>query len=83
MVLVFFKPGSETTDLALAIADALHQKYGSRVSVVPLAVWADVSAGVKDRDRRKLTVPIYDGAQAETAYGVESVPRFAVIDAAG
>ena len=82
-VLVFFKPGSDTTDLALAVADALRQKYGERVSVVPLAVWANVAAGEKDRDRRKLTVPIFDGAQAETAYGVESVPRFAVIDAAG
>lgn len=82
-LLVFFKPGSETTDLALAVADALQQKYGTRVSIVPLAVWANVDAGVKDRDRRKLSVAIYDGTQAETAYGVESVPRFAVIDGAG
>ena len=28
-------------------------------------------------------MPVHDGAQAETAYGVESVPRFVVIDAAG
>lgn len=82
-VLVFFKPGSDTTDLALAVADALHTKYGSRAAVVPLAVWADVGAGIKDRDRLKLTVPIYDGTQADTAYGVESVPRFVVIDARG
>ncbi len=82
-VLVFFKPGSETADLALAVADALHQKYGSRAAVVPLVVWGDVSAAAKDRDRRQWTVPIFDGARAETAYGVESVPRFAVIDSAG
>ncbi|MFM8273917.1 MAG: TlpA family protein disulfide reductase [Gemmata sp.] len=83
VLLVFFKPGSETTDLALAIADALREKYGAQVSVAPLAVWADVSLGVKDRDRCKLTVPVYDGAQAEAAYGVGSVPRFALIDGAG
>jgi hypothetical protein len=83
VVLVFFKPGSETADLALAIANALHQKYGARAAIVPLAVWGDVAAGRKDRDRRKLTVPVFDGAQAETAYGVESVPRFVVIDGAG
>ncbi len=77
-VLVFFKPGSETTDLALTVADALHEKYGSRAAVVPLAVWADVS-----KLPRKPTVPLYDGAQAETAYGVESVPRFVVVDGAG
>jgi hypothetical protein len=83
VVLVFFKPGSETTDLALAVADALHTKYGTRAAIVPLAVWGDATAAVRDRDRRKLTVPIYDGTQADTAYGVESVPRFVVIDAAG
>jgi len=83
VVLVFFKPGSETTDLALAVADALNQKHGTRAAIVPLAVWGDAAAGVKDRDRRKLTVPIYDGAQAETAYGIQSVPRFAVVDGTG
>ncbi|QJW96590.1 hypothetical protein FTUN_4147 [Frigoriglobus tundricola] len=83
VVLVFFKPGSETTDLTLAVADALHQKYGTRSDVVPLAVWGDAAAGVKDRDRRKLTVPIYDGTQAETAFGVDSVPRFVVLDGGG
>ncbi len=83
VVLVFFKPGSETTDLALAIADALHAKHGTRAAIVPLAIWGDTAAGIKDRDRRKLTVPIYDGAQAETAFGVESVPRFVVIDGGG
>lgn len=82
-VLVFFKPGGETTDLALAVADALHQKHGTRAAIVPLAIWGDTAAGLKDRDRRKLTVPIYDGAQAETAFGVESVPRFVVIDGGG
>ena len=83
VVLVFFRPGSETTDLSLAIADALHTKYGTRATVVPLAVWGDVAAGLKDRDRRKFKVPVYDGAQAATEYGVESVPRFVVIDGRG
>jgi hypothetical protein len=82
-VLVFFQPGAETADLALAVADALHAKYGTRAAIVPLAVWGDATAGVRDRDRRKLSVPIYDGTRAEAAYGVESVPRFAVLDARG
>ncbi len=86
-VLVFFQPGGELTDLALAIADALHAKYGARAAVVPLAVWdggpAGGAAGGKGRDRRKAGVRVYDGTRAEAAYGVESVPRFAVIDAGG
>jgi hypothetical protein len=82
-VLVFFKPGSDTTDLALGVANLLNQKYGSRAAVIPLAVWGTRAAGEKERDQRKLTVPIYDGTQADTAYGIESVPRFVVIDASG
>jgi hypothetical protein len=83
VALVFFKPGSETTPLALAIADALHTRYGTRAAVVPLAVWGDVTSGILDRDRRKLTVPIHDGTQAAEAFGIGSVPRFAVIDPGG
>jgi hypothetical protein len=82
-VLVFFKPGSDTTPLALAAADALHRRYGGRAAVVPLAVWGTPGAGEGAHDRLKLAVPVYDGTQAETAYGIESVPRFVVIDGAG
>lgn len=83
VVLVFFKPGSETADLSLAVANALAIRYSRRVVVVPLAVYGDPTAGVRDRDRLKLTVPVYDGSAARTAYGVETFPRFLVIDASG
>ncbi len=82
-LLIFFKPGSDTTPLTLTIANALRQRFASRASVVPLAVWGTPAAGAKERDRLKLTVPIYDGTQAETAYGIESVPRFVLVDATG
>lgn len=83
VVLVFLKPGGETTDLSLAVADALEKRYAGKVAVVPLVVFGEVAAAVKARDRLKLTVRLNDGATAATAYGVETVPRFAVIDAAG
>jgi hypothetical protein len=83
VVLVFFMPGKETTDLSLAVADALQERYAGRLAVVPLAVFASREAGIRDRDRLKLTVPIHDGAAAGVAYGVETFPRFVVIDPAG
>ncbi|HEY1187102.1 MAG TPA: hypothetical protein VGE74_05560, partial [Gemmata sp.] len=83
VLLVFFKPGSETTARALAIADALHERCGTKAAVVPLAVWAGPGAGAKVREQLKLSVPVYDGTQAGAAYGVESVPRFALLDGAG
>ena len=76
VVLVFFKPGSETTDLvARRRRRAARRGTATRAAVVPLVVFARVAAGVKDRDRLKLTVPVYDGARPETAYGVEIVAR--------
>ncbi|MDB5309603.1 MAG: hypothetical protein JWO38_3805 [Gemmataceae bacterium] len=83
VVLVFFMPGRETTDLSLAVADALQKRYGPQLTVVPLAVFGDPAAGVKDRNRLKLSVPVYDGAAAAPAYGVETFPRFVVIDGTG
>ena len=83
VVLVFFMPGQETTDLSLTVADALQKKFGSRVVVVPLAVFASLDAGIQDRDRLKLAVPVYDGSAAVATYGVDSFPRFYAIDGNG
>ncbi len=82
VVLVFFKPDSETTDLALAIADALQKRYGEDAPVIALSL-GDVATALKDRNRLKLTVPIHEGLAAAAAYGVETVPRFALIDPDG
>jgi hypothetical protein len=83
VVLVFFRPGGETTDLSLAVADALDRRYAGKVVVTALCVFADSSAGVKDRDRLKFTIPVYDGSAAASSYGVETAPRFALIDTDG
>jgi len=83
VVLVFFKPAGETTDLSLAIAEALQKRYGGKVAVAPLVAFGDAAAGARDRDRLKFAVAVYDGTKAAADYGVETVPRFLVIDAAG
>jgi hypothetical protein len=83
VVLVFFRPAGETTDLSLAIANAVEKRYAGKVLVVPLAVFGDVSTGVKDCDRLKFTLPVFDGSGTANGYGVETVPRFAIIDTAG
>jgi hypothetical protein len=83
VVLVFFRPGGETTDLSLAIADALAKRYEGKVVVAPLVVFGTTAAGVKDRDRLKFTVPVYDGSAAVAAYGVETAPRFAIVGTDG
>jgi len=83
VVLVFFKPSGETADRALAIADALEKRYAGKATVVALAVFGEVAAGVKDRDRLKFTVAVHDGAAAVPVYGIDTAPRFALIDDTG
>lgn len=83
VVLVFFMPGKETAEPALKIADAVQTKYGSKISVLSLAVFAPVEAGIRERDRLKVNVPVYDGTPAEAAYGIETFPRFFAIDSGG
>ena len=83
VVLVFFKPGGETTAPALSVADALAKRYAGRVVVVPLVAFGDIVEAERERDRLKLAVPLFAGASGAILYGVETVPRFAVIDAAG
>jgi len=83
VVLVFFMPNQETSDRALQIADAIGKKYGSRVAVAPLAVFGSRDSGIENRDRLKLSLPIYDGSSAGTLFGVDSFPRFHAIDGSG
>jgi hypothetical protein len=83
VALVFLKAGGETTDLALAVADALARRYSGRVAVVPLVVGDGVAAARSACERLNLALLLHDGSRIAAAYGVESVPRFAIIDAAG
>lgn len=83
VVLVFFRPASETADLSLAIADALANRYGSGVTVRALAVFEDAVKGANDARRLGLAIPVHDGSTAASEFGIESIPRFAVINAEG
>ncbi len=82
-VLVFYRPQSRTGPATLAVAEALHAAYPARVTVAALAV--SDSADVADRQRQslRLTLPIADGNPVRTLYGIDTYPKFFVIDAAG
>jgi hypothetical protein len=82
-VLVFFMPGQETAELSLCVADALAKRYPGRVAVAPLAVFAAPALAAKDLERRKLTVTVHDGSSAVDLYGIDTFPRFVVVDGDG
>jgi hypothetical protein len=82
-VLVFYRPGSKTSAGSLAVAEALHERYGEELSVVALAVSAGADAANRQREAMKLTVPIADGSGPRVAYAVDTYPVFFVVDPAG
>ncbi len=82
-VVVFFKPGSETSEETLTVCEALFRKYGDKVSVIPLSLGGDLIAASKQKAGLKYTVPVYDGADVREKYAVRSYPQFFVIDGEG
>jgi hypothetical protein len=81
-VAIVYKPRSETSAGALAVADALARRFPT-VRVVPLAVFADREAAAGQRAELKLTLPVYEGSAAVGPFGIDTFPRFLLIDADG
>lgn len=82
LVAIFYKPLSETSAGTLVVADALAKRF-PEVRILPLAVFADTSIATAQRTKLALTVPVYDGTPAVTPFGVDTFPRFLLIDAGG
>jgi hypothetical protein len=82
VMLVFFMPGQETAEPALKVAVKLHDQFAGKATVAAFTVFAPHEASVR-LTNNKLRVPVYDGTVAEGPYGIETFPRFFVIDAQG
>jgi len=82
-VAIFFKPGSATSQDTLLFAEALHQHFGDKVSVVPLAIGSNAAAASKQREELKLKVPIYDGFDIRDEYRVTTFPQFFLLESTG
>jgi len=82
-VVVFFKPGSETSEETLTVCEALFRKYGGKASVIPLSLGNDLAAASKQKADLKYTVPVFDGSEVREKYAVKSYPQFFVIDGEG
>jgi hypothetical protein len=82
-VVVFFKPGSETSEETLTVCEALHLTFADKVTVLPLALGGDLISASKQRAGLKYTVPVFDGTQAKEKYAVKSYPQFFVVNGTG
>ncbi len=82
-VVVFFRPGSETSEDTLTVCEALFRNYGEKANVIPLALGGDLLAASKQKAALKYSVPVFDGADVREKYAVRSYPHFFVIDGEG
>lgn len=82
-VVVFFKPGSETSEETLTVCEALFRRFGGKVGVIPLALGGNLAAASKQKADLKYTVPVFDGGEVREKYAVKSYPQFFVVDGEG
>lgn len=83
VVLIFYKPGTPLGAAALIIAEALHRRYSGKAVVLPLIVTTDAETAYAEWQQRKLSVPLFAGAFLRERYGIDSYPRFFLVDANG
>lgn len=82
-VVVFYKPGSKTSEETLTVCEALFRKFGDKVAVIPLSLGGDLVAASKQRAALKYSVPVFDGAEVRDKYAVRSYPQFFLVDGEG
>ena len=82
-VVVFFKPGSSTSRPTLLVTEALHKHFSERANVLAVSVSGSPDLAASQRTEMRLSVPVCDGVGVRERYGIDSYPRFFVVDRAG
>lgn len=83
VLLVFFKPEVDLSAATLYLTESLHKRYAGKADVVAVAVGAGPAAAKRQADDIHLTVPVLDGTGVRDRYGIDTFPRFFVVDPAG
>ncbi len=73
----------ETTELTLAIANALQKLFAKRVTVHVFVGFGDRTHAHAICQRRGWTVPLHDGREVVAALAAETLPRFLIVDRRG
>ena len=83
VVLIFYKPQSQTTKGALELADALTAHFANKVVVLPLACENKGDTATSQRKTWGVKSTLFDGDDVKKTYGIEAYPRFILIDPSG
>lgn len=83
IVLLFYKPHTETGAQVLRFVQALSEKHQSKVTVVGMAVSDNTEFVRKQYRDMRLTFPILDGQGLHQTFGVDATPRLIILDGEG
>lgn len=83
ILMVFYNPMSRTAEDLLRFAQGIHDKNGTEVTVLAMAVSEDADAVMKQYGDLKLSFPVLLGKSLRFSYAVESTPKLVVLDAEG
>lgn len=83
ILMVFYNPTSVTAPDVLRFAREVQATHGAKASVVGMSVSPDGKAALAQANTLGLTYPLLFGGGLRISYGVETTPKFVVIDAVG
>jgi hypothetical protein len=82
VLMVFYSPTSSTAPDVLRFAQRLAVAYPQHVRIVGLSMSSDTAVVRSQSASLGLTFPVIDGSALRVSYGVETTPRFVLLDSA-
>lgn len=83
VLLVFYKPTGDLARPSILAAETLEKRYAGKADVFAVAVASDVDTAKSHRTAVGTKVPGLDGAGLRERFGVDSYPRFVIVDKEG
>ena len=83
ILMVFYRPGSESAEEVLRFAQRVSDIYPQQVTVLAFAMAGEPNQILKQRLDLRLTYPVLSGDGLALTYAVEATPKLLVIDAQG
>jgi len=79
MLIFFYNPASRTGAEVLRFVQELAESHGNNLAILALAA-GDMSLAVKQRSDLRLPFPVLEGRGLHLTFGVDALPRFAILD---
>lgn len=80
ILMLFYHPDSQSAVSCLSFAEQIQRDYKGKVQVLGLSVVGDARKATIQKETMKLSFPLMDGGGLKISYGLESTPRWVLMD---